>query len=126
VLAIVTTCKNPDEFEPDNPYDQEAPAPPVILRPVAGTVFPCQNSKTILFDWTHVSGAQEYEIQIDTSASFSTDSIYGANNPPTTITLIRYTARTTYYCRIRAGSAYWRTLYTDWSDVRVFYLAREI
>jgi len=126
VLAVLIACKDPEEFEPDDPYDEEAPAPPVIIRPLPGAVFACGNSKTVFFDWTAVQGGQQYEIQIDTSANFSTDSVYSADNPPTMINLIRYGARTTYYCRIRAGSVYWRTLYTDWSDVRIFYLVREI
>lgn len=126
VLAVLVMCKDPEEFEPDDPYDEEAPAPPVLLRPVHGAVFACGNTKTVFFDWTDVQGAQQYEIQIDTNANFATDSIYGFDNPPTGINLIRYASRTTYYCRIRAGSVYWRTLYTDWSEVRIFYLVREI
>ncbi len=124
-LVALTVCKDPEEFEPDDPYDEETPAPPVLIRPLPGAVFACGQVKTVVFDWAHVADAQVYEIQIDTSANFSADSVYTANNPPIGISLIRYEARTTYYCRIRAGSVYWRRPYTDWSDVRIFYLVRE-
>jgi hypothetical protein len=121
---LLITCRDEDEY--DNPYDEEAPPPPELLFPLPDTIMACGNTHHVFFDWTTVEGAERYDIQIDTSAGFHADSLFYDNDPPRTITLTRHGAQTKYYWRARGASVYWRKLFTDWSEMRVFYLVRDV
>ncbi|TYP79329.1 DUF4962 domain-containing protein [Paenibacillus methanolicus] len=71
------------------------------------------------FSWTYVDGADRYELQIATNASFDKDSIIyeHANIPVNVYNLPRtLTAGTAYYWRVR----YHATQGSAWSDVRQF------
>ncbi len=126
LILFAVTCKDPEEFEPEDPYE-EAPPPPQLIHPRQGAVYAFGgNIGYVPFYWTLVTGAEIYEIQIDTIATFETDSIYSAVTPPTSIGLFLYHSKTEYFSRIRAGSGRWITLYTEWSDITSFYVARDI
>lgn len=124
ILMAWMACRDADEY--DDPYDEEAPPPPECLYPLPDTVIACGSTHAVFFDWTEVEGAQRYDIQIDTTENFDEESMYFDDNPPRTLTLNRYDSNTKYYWRVRAASVYWRTLFTEWSEVRVFYLVREL
>jgi len=117
-------CKNPEEYEPGDP-SQPPPSAPDILLPLSdttfyGTVYP------VIFDWTSIDGAERYEIELDTNSFFSAGSLYTTYSHPFTIQCIRYhSPKTTYFFRIRGGSSLW-TYYTDWSEIRVFHIHRDL
>jgi hypothetical protein len=119
-------CKNPEEYSPEEPPLLPPPDPPQLLLPYPDTTLytlsPLQN---VLFDWITISGAEIYEIQTDSTLSWSTAVITRADHPPLYIALYRYAVTATYYVRIRAGSALW-TNYTDWSEPRVFYIRLDV
>jgi hypothetical protein len=124
IMIAVIQCKDPEEFEPDDPY-RETPAPPHLIAPQQDTFFPCGGTYAVTFDWTDVPGATVYEHESDTSPDFSTAKTEVVNEPPATISFFRYHFRTTYYWRVRAGSALWIDPYTDWSDIWTFDLIPE-
>ncbi len=124
-VSTVVRCKDPEEFEPDDPY-RETPPPPQLIAPLPDTFFPCEATRAVTFDWTEVSGANVYEHASDTLADFSTAKTEVVNDPPATFSFFRYHFRTTYYWRVRAGSALWIDPYTEWSDVRTFDLIPEM
>ena len=119
-VVLMTTCKEPSEFEPDDPYT-DPPDPPVFVLPLPDTTL---NGYfvPVIFDWTDVAGAENYEIQFDTNTTFPTDSIHQVNAPPTTISFRRYGTVTIYCYRIRALSSSWQDGHTVWSATRRFYL----
>lgn len=114
-------CKDPDEYNPEEPQFPP-PGPPQLIFPYPDTNLcfgsPFQN---VFFDWNTISGAEIYEIQTDSTLSWSTAEITRVTNPPTFIMLYRYAGTAPWYARIRAGSSNW-TNYTDWSDTRRFFL----
>jgi len=122
VSVIITAgCKDPDEYDPNEPLDPP-PGPPNLLFPLPDTNL-CSSSasQNVFFDWNTVSGAEIYQIQVDSILTFETAELLQYSFPPTYILLYRYEDRAAYYARIRAGSHRW-TNYTDWSGVRRFYL----
>jgi len=122
IAFVIVQCRDPEA--PDDPY-QETPSPPQPMQPLPDTFFPCTGACGVTFDWTTVQGADIYELQSDTLAAFSTATTYQENRPPATINHIRYHFRTTYYWRVRAGSALWETPYTGWSEIWQFDLIPE-
>ena len=114
-------CKDPDEYDPEEPQFPP-PGPPQLILPYPDTNL-CSGSpfQNVFFDWNTVSGAEIYEIQTDSTLSWSTAEITRVSNPPTFIRLYRYAGTAPWYVRIRAGSVNW-TNYTDWSDTRRFFL----
>ncbi|MDH4210410.1 MAG: hypothetical protein OEV79_03060 [candidate division WOR-3 bacterium] len=123
-VAVVmgsVSCTNPEEY---NPQEQKTPPPnpPEIIKPLADTVI-CGGA--VLFDWTIPVGSEIFQIQTDTTSSFSTATMFQISVPAVFVPLNYYgTSRTNYYARIRAGSSRWID-YTVWSDIRRFYLWRE-
>ena len=114
-------CKDPDEYDPEEPQ-YPPPGPPQLILPYPDTNL-CSGSpfQNVFFDWSTVSGAEIYEIQTDSTLSWSTAEITRATNPPTYIGLYRYSGNAPWYARIRAASSNW-TNYTDWSESRRFFL----
>ncbi|UCD19516.1 MAG: hypothetical protein JSU64_08955 [candidate division WOR-3 bacterium] len=128
LLTIVINygCLDPDEYRPEDPPLLPPPDPPHLLLPPADTtIYTLSESENVLFDWTIVDGAEIYEIQTDTTLSWSDPAIRLAENPPLNIALYRYDVIATYYVRIRAGSARW-TSYTDWSESRRFFIRLDV
>jgi hypothetical protein len=126
ILALVFaltffSCKDPDEYDPNQPLDPP-PDPPTLLFPLPDTNL-CSSSafQNVFFDWNIVGGTEVYQLQVDSILSFETAELLQFSYPPTYVQLYRYTDRATYYARIRAGSTRWSN-YTDWSEVRIFYL----
>ncbi len=126
ILAIVffltvVGCKDPDEYDPNQPLDPP-PSPPTILFPIADTNL-CSASalQSVFFDWNTVGGTEVYQLQVDSILSFETAELLQFSYPPTYVQVYRYADKATYYARMRAGSTRW-TNYTDWSEVRRFYL----
>jgi hypothetical protein len=113
-------CKDPHDWQPGDPQGPP-PGPTEILSPRADTGFlgPQQMVRIV---WRAVSGAEEYELQWDTTAEFTNPSrqlYYSAS--------IDFLARVTtsnstpYYMRVRAGSPAW-TWWTEWSPTHMFYI----
>ncbi|UCG30777.1 MAG: hypothetical protein JSV53_02575 [candidate division WOR-3 bacterium] len=121
VLLASAGCKDPDEYDPNEPLDPP-PAPPTLLYPLPDTNL-CSSSPfpLVFFDWNTVGGAEIYQLQTDSLITFETAELLQYSYPPTYVQLYRYEDRATYYARIRAGSTRW-TNYTEWSEVRRFYL----
>lgn len=123
MVIIIYGCKDPEEYNPEEPL-LPPPAPPEILLPYADTNLCGAPNQNVYFDWTIVSGAEIYEIQIDSTLSWNTAEITRVSHPPTYIGLYRYAETAQYYAHIRAGSSLW-TNYTAWSEPRRFFLRPE-
>jgi hypothetical protein len=121
LMLVAHGCKDPDEYNPGEPQ-YPPPGPPELLLPYADTNL-CYGSRhvPVFFDWTTVGGAEIYEIQTDSTLSWSTAEITQTSQPPIIIGLYRYAGTAPWYARIRAGSSNW-TNYTDWSETRRFFL----
>lgn len=114
-------CMNPEELEPDEPPEKiEPPEPPNVLLPEPEAEFRSYDHRWVQFDWSHVEGAQVYEIEIDTAPDFSHAWPEEAS-PPTEVRLAFYPPKTTYFFRVRAYNSSW-IWYTYWSESRRFYL----
>ena len=114
------SCKDPEEYNPNTPKIPP-PDPPQIIFPLADTVI-CDGG--VLFNYTVPAGAQVFQIQADTLSSFSTAEMFLRYGSLYYIPLPYYHGRTTWWARIRAGSANWNN-YTAWSESRRFYLWAE-
>ncbi len=132
VAALVLVgygCKDPEEYDPNEPLDPP-PGPPNLIYPLADTNLCGGYSQIVFFDWNVVPGAEIYEIQIDTTVTFTTPGtsplhlLVQTSNPPAYIELARYAERATYYAIIRAASSSWSN-YTVWSEPRRFFLRPE-
>ena len=120
LVSFNSTCKDPEDFKPVDSLLPPPQAPEVIL-PLPETLF---NGYwfPVLFDWTEVEGAERYEIETDTTPFFSTASSETVSSPPHIVPCRRYHfPETIYFYRIRAGSTLW-TYYTEWTEIRFFYL----
>ena len=118
----VVSCMDPNEYKPEDPPQKiDPPAGPSAILPLQDTLFRCEHYCSVTLDWTEVDSAQGYEFQIDTSSSFSGSFPYQGQYPPTSFSAYCYPPVTTYFFRVRAYSDLW-TWYTDWSEVRRFYL----
>lgn len=115
---LTTTCRDPEDFEPDDPYS-EPPPPPDIIYPLADTIFN-GTVVNVFFSWTTVDDAESYEIQYDTSSTWCSDWQQIATSSPWYISVRRYEFTTIYFYRIRALSALWESGYTEWSETRTF------
>jgi hypothetical protein len=118
-------CIDPEEYKPENPQFPP-PGPPQLILPYPDTSFYSGSSQmAVYFDWSTVNGAEIYEVQTDSTLSWSTAMMMRFSNPPTYIQLYRYAVVATYYARIRAGSSSW-TNYTEWSEPHKFYLKADL
>jgi hypothetical protein len=120
LLVSGASCKDPEEYNPETPK-VPPPNPPQIIFPLADTVI-CDNG--VLFNYTVPAGSQVFQIQADTLSSFSTAEMFLRYGSFYYIALPFYHGRTTWWARVRAGSADWNN-YTAWSDPRRFYLWAE-
>ncbi|UCC11986.1 MAG: hypothetical protein JSW02_00185 [candidate division WOR-3 bacterium] len=123
ISISILACRDPQDFQPDDPYT-EAPAPPDFIYPlpdttVNGTVV------SVYFSWNAVARAESYEIQYDTSLTWPSDWRQTATASPCYISVRRYAYTTVYYCRIRALSASWLEGHTEWSQTRKFFVKPE-
>jgi hypothetical protein len=118
-------CKNPEEYNPDDSLI-EPPEPPQPISPPEGTSYvwtPQVGSIFHLdFEWSTVTGAQRYELEIDTDSSFDNAAVYSTSY--TSIQAELYEIDT-YFWHVRAYSSAW-TYYTEWSDIRTFRIAPPI
>lgn len=98
----------------------QAPPPQLISPPDGATDQPT----TITFEWTSVSNADRYQIQIATDPSFSGSSIvFSDNTSSTSITISGFSHSTSYYWRVRSGTVdplLGTVTYGDWSEIRNF------
>lgn len=66
-------------------------------------------------DWTSVSGAVSYELQLDTSAIFTSTMVMTIETPYSAYNISNLMYGTTYYWRVRAKNA--TNQFSAWSDV---------
>ncbi|MCE1166268.1 MAG: hypothetical protein LWX07_12795, partial [Bacteroidetes bacterium] len=92
------------------------PDPPVLLLPADGALL-CSSS--ILFDWTDVTGALSYRIQVsaDSNFSYTVLDVSGLTNSGYTLTASIINYNTLYYWRVMA---YYSGGNTNWSVKRRF------
>jgi hypothetical protein len=115
-------CTDLSEYEPEGPPQKaDPPEGPSVLLPTQDTIFFCVHYCWVPLDWTQVNGAWAYEFQVSMDSSFMGSFPYQGQYPPTEVSTILFGPGTTYYFRVRAYSDLW-IWYTDWSDVRRFYL----
>ena len=120
VLSVSSSCTDPQEYDPYDPLDPP-PGPPELIYPIADTNLCGGLYQNVFFDWNIVGGTEMYEIQTDSTLTWSTTVISRSPFPPMFILLYRYAGRATYYARIMSASSGW-TNYTAWSEPRRFYL----
>lgn len=126
VFLLTSGCKDPDEYDPTQPLEPP-PGPPALIHPMPDTNLCGGVYQIVFFDWHAIPGAQMYELQIDTSVTFTTPDTVIFHMlllialPPAHVELYRYADPATYYAVIRAGSTSWST-YTEWSEPRRFFL----
>lgn len=65
---------------------------------------------TVILDWTTLTGASSYEVQLDTDMAFSSPTQFNPSTSSQTVTSLNYS--TTYYWRVRATNG---TLFGDWT-----------
>jgi len=119
-LIIITNCRNPHEWQPGDPQ-VPPPGPTEIIAPPADTGF-IGPQKLVRIDWRAVSGAENYELQWDTTAKFTNPSSQLYDSAPIEFLAKVTTSNSTpYYMRVRAGSPAW-TWWTDWSPTHMFYI----
>lgn len=121
LLGLGLQCRDPHDWQPGDPQTPP-PDPPVLYLPAEDTIFFGVVGYSVVFDWEEIPGYQvQYEIQTDTAADFSTAVSHSTSSSPMSLFLKRYSVKTNYYGRVRAGSPAW-TWYTDWSPTHHFYL----
>ncbi len=119
LLPLILQCQDPYDWQPGDPQIPP-PDPPELYMPYPDTIFNGSAGYNVQFDWEEISGYQVlYEVQTDTLSSFSTGIIMSASSSPATFFIKRYSYKTNYYCRVRAGSPAW-TWYTGWSETHHF------
>jgi hypothetical protein len=119
-MHLYISCRDPSEFEPGDPYT-DPPDPPEFIQPLPDTTLN-GTSVTVNFLWINVAGAELYEVQYDTATTFSNEWFESSPGTSVSITLWRFKFCTTYYYRIRAISASWRSGHTVWSSTRRLFL----
>lgn len=99
------------------PMALHAQAPPELHAPEDGaTGLPL----TITFEWSEVSEADSYQIQISRAQNFST-TFFQRNTSSTSIEVDGFDSDETYYWRVRSGiDMILRTSYGEWSPVQSF------
>ena len=120
LLSANYGCKDPEEYNPNEPLDPP-PDPPTLIFPLPDTNLCGGYYQGVFFDWNTVSGAEIYEIQVDSNLTFTTSELFQIGRPPTYIGLYRYAETAIYYAMIRAASSSWSN-YTAWSEPRRFFL----
>jgi hypothetical protein len=120
-VLISHGCKDPDEYNPEEPLLPPPPPPELLLPHPDTNLCSASSFQNVFFDWNTASGAQIYEIQTDSTLSWRTAEITRIDHPPAYILLYRYAGTAPWYARIRAGSSNW-TNYTAWSETRRFFL----
>jgi hypothetical protein len=122
ILCLITAlrCRDPRDWQPGDPQGPP-PGPTEIIAPPADTGF-LGPQELVRIDWRAVSGAEQYELQWDTTAKFTNPSSQLYESAPIDF-LARVTTSnsTPYYMRVRAGSPAW-TWWTDWSPTHMFYI----
>jgi hypothetical protein len=112
-------CENPETYDPydsliDPPEPPQPLAPPesasYVWTPQVGSVYHLD------FEWSEITEAQNYELEIAINLSFDDAAVYRTNCTSVEAELY-YIA--TYYWHVRAWSSAW-TYYTEWSDTRTF------
>jgi hypothetical protein len=119
-MLVSSGCTDSQEYDPYDPLDPP-PGPPELIYPLPDTNLCGGLYQNVFFDWNIVGGAEMYEVQTDSTLTWTTAVISQSPSPPIFISLHRYSRRAVYYARIRAASSGW-TNYTAWSDPRRFYL----
>jgi len=119
-LILTAHCRDPHEWQPGDPQ-VPPPGPTEIVAPPADTGF-LGPEEWVRIDWRAVSGAENYELQWDTTAKFTNPSSQLYDSPPVDILARVTTSNNTPYClRVRAGSPAW-TWWTEWSPTHTFYI----
>ena len=95
-----------------NAYTSPLVYTPSLVSPAHGATNQMPNA---LLDWTAVSGAVVYKIQIDTSSSFTNPAVYTSTLSATNAVNLLF--NTKYYWRVKAfdasnDSSYWSTVYS--------------
>jgi len=121
-INLNSGCKSPEEYEP--PPDSLIPPPeaPELIRPPDDTSYwfgqagQSWDFVVVVFEWTSVSDAQFYELEIATTPNFGTSVIYDIKVSSTKTTVLFYNPVNCYW-HVRAESNQW-TWFTDWSEIR--------
>lgn len=120
ILTMNASCQNPHEWQPGDPQ-VPPPGPTVIISPPPNSRY-IGAQEWVTVDWRVVSGAENYELQSDTTAEFTNPASMLHDSPPVDfLARVLKSNSTTYYLRVRAGSPAW-TWWTDWSPTDSFYI----
>ncbi len=131
ITSFSNRCEPPWGYKPEHDSIIDPPDPPKILEPMPDTVIWYATIIQVKFNWTLVSDAEHYEIDIDTSNSFDTPTgdrfrvIVQAASPPAVVTNLVGGIFRKHYYRIRAVNRRWKNGSTNWSDIRSFVLRKQ-
>jgi len=113
-------CKNPEDFKPTEDSLIEPPEPPELISPPADTIYVWTpgigDIYNLDFEWTFVNGAERYELEVSTDATFQNSEIHATGVNSITIGFHNCNK---YFWHVRAISKAW-TWYTEWSVLRSF------
>ena len=99
----IDNIPNPYDFEITGTVDISVPLPPTLYLPTNGSIITISKPA---FDWSDVSGAAEYRIQVDT------DNNFGSPDIDTTVSLSSYTSIVdlvsgeTYYWHVKTKDSF--------------------
>lgn len=117
-------CKGPEEYAPPADSLIPPPEPPQPLSPPYDTAYWFGQGGqgweyvVVVFEWTPIEGAQQYELVLASSASFGS-SIFSTFQTSGTRITVRIYSPTEVYWHVRAESNQW-TWFTDWSETWYF------
>jgi len=123
-LALVALmCKDPYDFEPNDPTKPDPPGPPALVAPADGeTIWNYAYPQDVIFEWQALSGTSYYQFELYSDSSLSPNNLLSSNPKVLDNTLfITFDHYGHYYWRVRAASRNWNN-YTDWSAPFDFFL----
>ena len=122
LLLCIVACKDPYDFQPNDPTKPDPPDPPVLVQPANGWdsndfTYP----QNVTFGWHALSGALLYQIEVYRDSLLRSQYLSYSNTRVTQPLVTAQFGWGKYYWHVRAASRNWNN-YTDWSEPFSFVL----
>ncbi|MEO0079310.1 MAG: hypothetical protein ABIK44_01355 [candidate division WOR-3 bacterium] len=123
LIGVLMSCRDPWDFEPNDPTKPDPPGPPVLLYPANGElIFNYAYPQDVNFEWRPVAQANYYQFEVYSDSCLSPESLLFSNPRVLENRLkVRFNHWGGYFWRVRAASRNWNN-YTDWSEPFKFIL----